>query len=50
MVVCEEEGCDVFIHSEAAGACNIVPGKVDAHVEIALPVFSDVVVLLEDVA
>ena len=50
MVEFEEEGSNVFIHSEAAGACNIVPGEVDACVEIALPVFGDVVVLLEDVA
>ena len=50
MVVFEEESCDVFIHCEVAGACSIVPGEVDACVEIALPVFGDVVVLLEDVA
>ena len=50
MVVCEEKGCDVFIHSEAAGACSIVPGEVDACVEIALPVFGDILLLLEDAA
>ena len=47
-VVFEKEGCNVFIHSEVAGACSIVPGEVDARVEIVLPVLGDVVVLLED--
>ena len=48
MVVFEEEHCSVFIHSEAAGTCSIVPGKVDACIEIALPVLDDAVVLLEN--
>ena len=30
MVVLEEEGCNVFLHGEAAGAIGVVPGKVDA--------------------
>ena len=50
MVIFEEEGCNIFLHGELTGSLGVVPGKVDAGVKIAAPVFGDVVVFLDDVA
>ena len=41
MVVLEMDGWDVFVNGEATGALDVVPFKVDACVEIALPVFGE---------
>ena len=49
MVTLEEEGCNVFLYGESAGVRGVVPGKVDAGIQIAFSVFGDVVVFLDDV-
>ena len=46
----EAESDDVVIHGEAAGALSLIPLEVDASIQITLPIFGDVVVLLEDIA
>ena len=40
---------DVVVHRQAAGALGVVPGEVDARVEVALFVDGDVVVFAEGV-
>ena len=49
VVVLYKESGDVVIHGEATGASSVAPGQVDAGIEVAMPVFSEVVVLLHDV-
>ena len=48
VVELDAEVCDVVFHCEAAGAIDVVPLKVDAVVQVSLPVFSDLVVLFQD--
>ena len=49
MIILEEDCCDVFIHGEATGSFLVVPDEVDSGVEIAIPVFGEIVVLLDGV-
>ena len=46
MIPFEEECGDVVIHGEAAGTRSVIPLEVDAGIQIALPIFCDVVVFL----
>jgi hypothetical protein len=47
VVVLDKEGVDVVIHREATGALCVVPGQVDAGIEVAKPVFGEVVVFYD---
>ena len=49
VVVLDEESVNVVIHGEAAGAHGVIPGQVDASIEVAKPVLGEVVVLFYDV-
>ena len=49
MIILEEDCCDVFIHGEATGSLLVVPGEVDAGVEVAFPILGKVVVLFDGV-
>jgi hypothetical protein len=49
VVVLDKESVNVVMHGEATGASSVVPGQVDAGIEVAMPVFGEVVVLLYDV-
>ena len=42
----DAESGDVVIHGEAADALSVIPVEVDARIQITLPIFGDVVVLL----
>ena len=35
VVVFDKEGVDVVIHGEATGACGVIPGQVNASIEVA---------------
>ena len=50
MVIFGEHGVDVVFHGEATGALGVVPGEVDACVEVALSVFGEVVEFLDGVS
>ena len=50
MVVFEKNSVDEFIHDELAGAVGVVPGKVDARVQVAFPVFGDVILAFKYVS
>ena len=47
VVVFDEESVDVVIHGEPAGSSSVVPSQVDASIEVAMPVFGKVIVLLD---
>ena len=46
VVVLYDESGDVVIHGEATDASSVVPGQVDASIEVSMPVFGEVIVLL----
>ena len=46
----EAESGDIIIHGETSGAMNVIPLEVDSSVQIALPIFGDVIVFLEGIA
>ena len=48
VVKLDAEVFDVVVHCEAEGAIDVVPIKVDAIVQVSFPVFSYLVVLLQD--
>ena len=50
MVVFDKECVDVLIHREPAGASSVVPTQVDVGIEVTMPVFGEVIVLMEYVA
>ena len=47
MIPFEAESGDAVIHGEAESAMSVIPLEVDAGIQIALPIFGDVVVFLE---
>ena len=49
VVVFDEESVDVVVHGEPVGASSVVPGQVDAGIEVAMSVFGEIIVLLYDV-
>ena len=49
MVVFDKQGVNVVIHGEATGAYGVIPGQVNASIEVAQPVLCEVVVLFDDV-
>ena len=50
MIPFEAESGDVVIRGEEAGALIVIPLEVDASIQITLPIFCDVLVLLEGIA
>ena len=50
VVVFGEHCVDVVFHGETTGALGVVPGEVDACVEVALPVFGEVVEFFDGVS
>ena len=49
MIPFEADSGDVVIYCEVAGALSVIPLEVDASIQIFLPIFGDVVVLLEGI-
>ena len=50
MIPFEAEIGNVVFHGEAAGVISLIPLEVDSGIQIALPIYGDVVVFLEGIA